>query len=64
MEAASDLIEYHFDWKIALPVPSDTSWGDSMMDEEKIPGLKEHAAKLRTELREQYMGGYVPSYLQ
>jgi DNA polymerase-1 len=64
MEAASDLIEYHFDWKIALPVPSDTSWGDSMMDEEKIPGLKEHAAKLRTELREQYMGGYTPSYLQ
>jgi DNA polymerase-1 len=64
MEAASDLIEYHFDWKIALPVPSDTSWGASMMDEEKIPGLKEHAAKLRTELREQYMGGYAPSYLQ
>jgi hypothetical protein len=64
MEAASDFMEYHFKWPIALPVPSDTSWGVSMMDEDRIDGLKEHAAKLRTELREQYMGGYTPSYLQ
>jgi DNA polymerase I-like protein with 3'-5' exonuclease and polymerase domains len=63
MEAASDFMEYWFDWPIPVPVPSDTSWGLSMMDEEKIPGLKERAAKLRTELRQQYMDGYVPSYL-
>ena len=63
MEAASDLMEWWFTWPLAVPVPSDTSWGDSMMDEDRIDGLKEHAAKLRTELRQQYMQGYVPSYL-
>lgn len=64
MEAASDFMEYTFKWQIPVPVPSDTSWGLNMMEEKKIPGLKEHAAKLRTQLREQYMGGYTPSYLQ
>jgi DNA polymerase-1 len=63
MEAASDFIEYHFKWDIPVPVPSDTSWGLNMMEEKKIPGLKEHAAKLRIELREQYMNGYKPTYL-
>ena len=64
MEAASDLMEWWFTWPIPVPVPSDTSWGLSMMDEDKIPGLKERAAVLRTELRMQYMDGYTPSYLQ
>lgn len=63
MEAASDFMEWWFKWPIPVPVPSDTSWGMSMMDEDKIPGLKERAAVLRTELRQQYMAGYVPSYL-
>jgi DNA polymerase I len=63
MEAASDYMAYWFDWDLPLPVPSDTSWGASMMDEEKIPGINERAATLRTELREQYMGGFKPSYL-
>ena len=63
MEGASDLMEQWFNWPIPVPVPSDTSWGVSMMDEDKIPGLKERAAKLRIELREQYMGGYTPSFL-
>lgn len=60
MEGASDYMAYTFKWDIPLPVPSDTSWGLSMMDEGKIPGLKERAAVLRTELREQYMGGFTP----
>lgn len=64
MEAASDFMEWWFDWPIPVPVPSDTSWGLSMMDEDKIPGLKGHAATLRTQLREQFMAGYVPSYLK
>jgi DNA polymerase-1 len=63
MEGASDFMEWWFKWSIPVPVPSDTTWGKSMMDEEKIPGIKEHAAKLRTELREKYMGGYVPSFI-
>lgn len=63
MEAASDFMEYWFKWPIPVPVPSDTSWGASMMDEDRIPGLKERAAVLRTELRQQYLQGYTPSYL-
>jgi hypothetical protein len=60
MEGASDYMAFMFKWDIPLPVPSDTSWGLSMMDEDKIPGLKERAAVLRTELRKQYMGGFTP----
>lgn len=63
MEAASDYMEWRFKWHVPVPVPSDTSWGYSMMDEDKIDGLKERAAVLRTELRKEYMGGYTPSYL-
>jgi hypothetical protein len=33
-----------------------------MMEEKHIPGLQERAAALRIELREQLMGGYVPSF--
>lgn len=64
MEGASDYMAYVFKWDIPLPVPSDTSWGTSMMDEDKIPGLKERAAVLRKELRKQYMGDFVPNYLK
>lgn len=64
MEGASDFMEYWFKWEIPVPVPSDTSWGLSMMDEDKIPGLKDRAKTIRIELRQQYMGGYTPSYLQ
>lgn len=63
MEAASDYMEWKFKWLVPVPVPSDTSWGYSMMDEEDIEGLKERAAVLRTELRQEYMGGYVPSFI-
>jgi hypothetical protein len=63
MEGASDYMAYTFGWAIPLPVPSDTSWGASMMDEDKIPGLRERAAVLRQELREQYMKGFVPNYI-
>jgi hypothetical protein len=64
MEGASDYIEFKFGWAIPVPVPSDTSWGASMMDEDKIPGLKGAAAALRVGLRESYMAGYTPSYLR
>jgi DNA polymerase-1 len=64
MEAASDYMEWKFKWPLPLPVPSDTTWGASMMDDEAIEGIKELAAPLRNELRQEYMGGYVPSYLQ
>jgi DNA polymerase-1 len=64
MEAASDYMEYVFKWQVPVPVPSDTSWGLSMMDEESIPGVKEQAQAVRKELRDLYMGGYIPSFVQ
>lgn len=63
MEGASDYMECKFKWHVPVPVPSDTSWGLSMMEEDAIPGIKERAAMLRTELRTEYLGGYVPSYV-
>lgn len=62
MEGASDFMEYAFAWPIPVPVPSDTTWGRSMMDEDDIPRLKEFARPLREQLRREYMGGYVPSF--
>lgn len=64
MEGASDLIEYWFGWTIPVPVPSDTSWGPSMMDEQKIPGIKERAAGYRQTIREAYMQSYTPSFIK
>lgn len=64
MEGASDYMEWRFKWPIPVPVPSDTSWGSSMMEETPIPGIKERAAVLRKELRQEYMLDYKPSYLQ
>lgn len=63
MEAASDYMEWRFKWTVPVPVPSDTSWGANMMEEGRIDGLKELAAPLRVALRAEYMGGYVPSFI-
>jgi hypothetical protein len=64
MEGASDLMEYHFKWPIQVPVPSETSWGSTMMEESGIPGVKEQAQIVRSDLRKVFMKSYVPSYLQ
>jgi hypothetical protein len=63
MEGASDFMEWYFKWPIPVPVPSDTTWGASMMDEDQIPGVREAAAPLREQLRADYMRGYKPSFL-
>ena len=60
MEAASDFMEFWFKWEIHVPVPSDTSWGTSMMDDVKVPGLVDRAREIRLGLRTRYMGGYTP----
>lgn len=65
MEAASDFIEYYFDWKLPVAVPSDTTYGSSMIEEKKFPKeILAHASKVRSTLRTKYMGGHTPSYLQ
>jgi DNA polymerase I-like protein with 3'-5' exonuclease and polymerase domains len=63
MLAASEFMEYYFSWPIPVPVPSDTMWGKNMMEEGKLPeGFSEQVHKVRKELREKYMAGYVPSF--
>lgn len=63
MEAASEYIEYLFDWPVPVPVPSDTTLGANMM-EEGLPdrGFAERCAVLRQEIRDTYMEGYVPTF--
>lgn len=53
MEHASPFIEKWFDWHQPVYVPSDTTWGDSMIEEKKPEGMQEHiewATKLVTNL--------------
>ena len=63
MEAASEFMEWYFDWPVPVPVPSETMMGDNMMDEGHMPeGFKELAHKIRLRVRELYIGGYTPSF--
>lgn len=62
MEGASDFMEYAFAWPIPVAVPSDTTWGASMMDEDAIPGIQKRAEALRKDLRKAYMNNISPSF--
>jgi DNA polymerase-1 len=62
MEAASELMEFTFNWLIPVAVPSETTMGDSMMHEDKLPNVKAEAAPIRAELRRLYMKDYQPSF--
>lgn len=66
MEAASDFMEWWFNWPLPLPVPTDTVWGANMGEENKYKdeGFKDLVKEYRGELRSRYMSGYTPSYLQ
>ena len=64
MEAASDFMEYHFGTTIHVPVPSDTSWGPSMYVEDAIDLERETLTRVRTAVREWFMSGYTPSFIQ
>lgn len=55
MEGASELMETYFGWPLPVHVPSDTTWGDSMADENKIEGLLERAVEYRQFLRDNYI---------
>jgi DNA polymerase I-like protein with 3'-5' exonuclease and polymerase domains len=62
MSEASTYMEWKFKWHVPVPVPTDTSWGMSMMDEEDIPGLDNGHAERCLQLRKEFMNGYVPSF--
>lgn len=67
MLAASDLMGYWFDHHIHVPVPSETTYGASQFEEHKFDdpeGFNEAAQRTRAWLRNEYMGGYLPHYLE
>lgn len=66
MEAASDWMEYYFGWYVPVPVPSVTEVGMNMMQakECKTPEWKARVKELRTELRGEYMQGFIPKHEQ
>jgi len=60
MEAASDFMEFWFDWEVPVPVPSVTVAGLNMMDEGKLNLVG--TEQLRKDLRARYMNNYTPSF--
>lgn len=62
MEEASTFMEWYFDWDIPVAVPSDTTWGTSMLEESPMPeGFKPLVAQHRAAVRAAYIGNHTPS---
>lgn len=55
MESASEFMQYYFGWHQPVHVPSETTWGSSMIEEADIPGVKDRAKHYREQLRQDYM---------
>lgn len=63
MEEASCFMDWYFDWAIPVAVPSDTTWGSSMLEESKMPdGFKARVAELRREVRAAYINNHTPRF--
>lgn len=55
MESATEFMEVYFSWPMPVHVPSDTTAGPTMMDDDKIEGIAEAAVKYRNDLRQKYI---------
>lgn len=63
MMEASTFIEYYFGWELHVPVPSETTYGSSMMEEKKIGAdVLDKATAWRDGLRRDYMNNYTPTW--
>lgn len=64
MEEASTFMEFWFKWELPLGVPSDTVWGSSMAEENKIESAVFHQAveKLRPWVRRKLINNHQPSW--
>lgn len=61
MEEASTFMEWYFDWPIPVAVPSDTTCGMSMLDEDKMPeGFSAKVLEFRQQVRTDYIHSYTP----
>ena len=66
MLAASDFMEYWFSHTIDVPVPSETTYGDSMADAAEFDdpdSFDRDSGKVRQWLRKTYMNNYQPSFI-
>lgn len=66
MLAASDFMEFFFEYKVRVPVPSETHWGASMFNEERFEDnelFEKQAGAVRIWLRNTYMDGFTPSFI-
>ena len=62
MLEASTYMEHKFKWRIPVAVPSDTSWGSSMMEEDSIDGLDDMANTIRKDIRSRYLNNASPTH--
>jgi DNA polymerase I-like protein with 3'-5' exonuclease and polymerase domains len=64
MTEASNYFSWFLQWKIPLPVPTDTTWGPSMAVEDKItdPEFNKLVERSRPWLRKTFMNGYEPTF--
>lgn len=65
MFEASTYMEFWFKWKLPLGVPTETKYGDCMMDEHPLGGdFKDKVKKYRNFIREQFIGNHTPTFEQ
>lgn len=55
MESASEFMEFYFGWPQPVHVPSETTYGPSMIEEHEVPNVKQRAQHYRAILRQDYM---------
>lgn len=64
MEEASAYMEYKFNWLVPVPVPSETKFGTSMIEELDLPAdeFRPLVAEYRKLVRDRMMPGFIPSF--
>ncbi|UFI08411.1 DNA polymerase I [Stenotrophomonas phage vB_SmaS_P15] len=63
MEEASVLMEQHFDWPIAVPVPTETVYGSSMAEELAAPEeMHKYVPLYRKAIRQKYLKNHTASF--
>lgn len=63
MLEASTYISWYFKWDIPVPVPTETKWGSSMIEELDMPeGHAERVKTYRAEVRAKYISNHIPQY--